>query len=74
MLDVYQDEYFAGLDYLWAVHERNILRDLWLELIIRLAAYLHRYEKSSSYNMSKLKELTDFDAEAAEIVKEKSWI
>ncbi|GAA0319526.1 response regulator [Oceanobacillus oncorhynchi subsp. oncorhynchi] len=74
VLDVYQDEYFAGLDYLWAVHERNILRDLWLELIIRLAAYLHRYEKSSSYNMSKLKELTDFDAEAAEIVKEKSWI
>lgn len=74
VLDVYQDEYFAGLDYLWAVHERNILRDLWLELIIRLAAYLHRYEKPSSYNMSKLKGLTDFDAEAAEIVKEKSWI
>ncbi|CEI83158.1 DNA-binding response regulator [Oceanobacillus oncorhynchi subsp. incaldanensis] len=74
VLDAYQDEYLAGLDYLWAVSERKILRDLWLELIIRLSAYLHRYEKSSSYNISKLKGLTDFDAEAAEIVKEKSWI
>ncbi|MFD1416548.1 response regulator [Oceanobacillus jeddahense] len=74
VLDVYQDEYFAGLDYLWAVNEGKILRDLWLELIIRLSAYLHRYEKSSSYNMSRLKDLTDFDTEAVEIVKEKSWI
>lgn len=74
VLDAYQDEYLAGLDYLWAVSERKILRDLWLELIIRLSAYLHRYEKSSSYNISKLRGLTDFDAEAAEIVKEKSWI
>ncbi|WP_080873789.1 response regulator [Oceanobacillus timonensis] len=74
VLEAYQDEYLAGLDYFWAVNERKILKDVWLELIIRLADYLHRYEKTSSYNISKLESLTDFDTEAAEIVKEKNWI
>ncbi|MFD1067287.1 response regulator [Oceanobacillus locisalsi] len=74
VLETYQEEYLAGLDYLWAVNDRKILKDVWLELIIRLSSHIHRYEKTSSYNMSKLKSLTDLDSEVAEIVKEKNWI
>lgn len=65
VLEAYQGEYLAELDYSWAVKEREILKELWLELINRLSEYLHLYEKSSSYNISKLKGLIGFNREAA---------
>lgn len=74
LLEVYQGDYLAGLDYPWALKERKILKELWLALISRLSEYLHLYEKSSSYYVSKLKDLTAFDTEAAGIIKEKCGI
>ncbi|MBY7141855.1 response regulator [Virgibacillus sp. NKC19-3] len=69
LLESYQGAYLAGLDYPWAMNERQILHTLWLELIHTLAAYLHHHEGPSSYAISNLKDITRFDPEAVEIIE-----
>lgn len=74
LLEWYQGDYLAGLGYSWAVKEREELKGLWLELIDRLTEDLPLFEKTSSYNVAKLKRLTGFDTEAEEIIKDKCGV
>ncbi|WP_080871968.1 response regulator [Oceanobacillus timonensis] len=74
VLEWYQGDYLAGLGYSWAVNEREELKELWLELIDRLTENLPLYQKTSSYNVAKLKRLTGFDTEAEGIIKDKCGV
>ncbi|MCT1905183.1 response regulator [Oceanobacillus sojae] len=74
VLEAYGGEYLAELNYPWAVAKRKMLKELWLKLINELSEHLYLHEEPTSYNISKIKDVTGFDIKAADIIKERSRV